>query len=248
MAVRGDRQDRGGQRSPHLRRLLQCALEGLGRHAVEARHHTAAAVRLYDRQECVRHHPGDRRHGPASQRSVRWILPGVIGQRFYPASRPHPRAGRRCVSALASRRPRRASVRPAADLSTPRTCFPARRTVRMPPQGATASAPDAATPIIKKVIAQMESEDGWVGSGRSEKGSPTWPPISIPGPIGFRKLSDLVRKTNAFEIDHPKAGGTMRIRIKPAAGPPPKARAARKPSGMNAPALPFNAVRLSSRA
>ena len=34
--------------------------------AVEARHHTPAAVRLYDRKECVRHHPGHRRDGPAS--------------------------------------------------------------------------------------------------------------------------------------------------------------------------------------
>jgi OST-HTH/LOTUS domain len=34
-----------------------------------------------------------------------------------------------------------------------------------------------------------------------------------PGTFGFRKLSDPVRKTNAFEIDHPE-GGTLRIRIK----------------------------------
>jgi Fe-S-cluster formation regulator IscX/YfhJ len=34
-----------------------------------------------------------------------------------------------------------------------------------------------------------------------------------PRTFGFRKLSDLVRKTNAFEIDHPE-GGTMRIRVK----------------------------------
>lgn len=32
--------------------------------------------------------------------------------------------------------------------------------------------------------------------------------------FGFRKLSDLVRKTNAFETDHPK-GGTLGIGIRP---------------------------------
>jgi hypothetical protein len=35
-------------------------------------------------------------------------------------------------------------------------------------------------------------------------------------PFGFRKLSDLVRKTIAFEIDDAE-GGTLRIRIKPEA-------------------------------
>ena len=35
-----------------------------------------------------------------------------------------------------------------------------------------------------------------------------------PRTFGSSKLSDLVRKTNAFEIDHPE-GGAMRIRIKP---------------------------------
>ncbi|MGE4221022.1 MAG: OST-HTH/LOTUS domain-containing protein, partial [Alphaproteobacteria bacterium] len=43
--------------------------------------------------------------------------------------------------------------------------------------------------------------------------------------FGFRKLSDLVRKTNAFEIDHPE-GGSLRIRLRndaPAAAPEPAA-------------------------
>ena len=42
-----------------------------------------------------------------------------------------------------------------------------------------------------------------------------------PRTFGFRKLSDLVRKTNSFEIEHPK-GGSMRIRIRPPAGALPK--------------------------
>ena len=90
--------------------------------------------------------------------------------------------------------------------------------------------PDAATPIIKKVIAQMESEDGWVALGEVGKGLTNLAPDFDSRTYGSRKLSDLVRKTNAFDIEQPK-GGTMRIRIKPPAGSPPKARGARKPAG-----------------
>jgi uncharacterized LabA/DUF88 family protein len=89
---------------------------------------------------------------------------------------------------------------------------------------------DAATPIIKRAIAQMESEDGWVALGEVGKGLTNLAPDFDSRTYGSRKLSDLVRKTNAFEIDQPK-GGTTRIRIKPAAGSPPKTRTARKPAG-----------------
>jgi hypothetical protein len=41
---------------------------------------------------------------------------------------------------------------------------------------------DAATPMIKKVIAQMESEDGWVGLGEVGKGLTNRLPISIREP------------------------------------------------------------------
>jgi Fe-S-cluster formation regulator IscX/YfhJ len=83
--------------------------------------------------------------------------------------------------------------------------------------------------MIKKVIAQIESEDGWVALGEVGKGLTNLAPDFDPRTFGCRKLSDLVRKANAFEIDQPK-GGTMRIRIKPPAGPSPKTRAARKPA------------------
>ena len=82
--------------------------------------------------------------------------------------------------------------------------------------------PSAATPIIRKIIAQMESEDGWVSLGAVGTQLANLAPDFDPRTFGFRKLSDLVRKTNAFEIDHP-AGGTLRIREKP--GP-----SARRPS------------------
>lgn len=81
--------------------------------------------------------------------------------------------------------------------------------------------PSAATPIIKKIITQMESEDGWVALGEVGKQLANLASDFDPRTFGFRKLSDLVRKTNSFEIDDPK-GGAMRIRIKGANGSPTK--------------------------
>jgi uncharacterized LabA/DUF88 family protein len=72
----------------------------------------------------------------------------------------------------------------------------------------------AAIPIISKVIAQMESEDGWVPLGAVGTQLANLASDFDPRTFGFRKLGDLVRKTNAFEIDHPE-GGTLRIRIQP---------------------------------
>jgi Fe-S-cluster formation regulator IscX/YfhJ len=68
-------------------------------------------------------------------------------------------------------------------------------------------------PIIRKIIAQMESEDGWVPLGAVGTQLANLASDFDPRTFGFRKLSDLVRKTNAFEIDHPE-GGMLRIRIK----------------------------------
>ena len=73
--------------------------------------------------------------------------------------------------------------------------------------------PSAATPIIMKVITQMESEDGWVLLGEVGAQLANLASDFDPRTFGFRKLSDLVRKTNSFEIDHSK-GGSMRIRAK----------------------------------
>src|SRR6476646_6444597 len=81
--------------------------------------------------------------------------------------------------------------------------------------------PDAATPIIKKVITQMESEDGWVALGEVGRQLANLASDFDPRTFGFRKLSDLVRRTNSFEIEHPK-GGAMRIRAKAPAETLPK--------------------------
>ncbi|RTE93599.1 MULTISPECIES: NYN domain-containing protein [Bradyrhizobium] len=90
--------------------------------------------------------------------------------------------------------------------------------------------PEAATPIIKKVITQMESEDGWVTLGEVGRQLANLASDFDPRTFGFRKLSDLVRKTNAFEIDESK-GRSMRIRVKAtAAAAPPRRRNPRRSS------------------
>lgn len=81
--------------------------------------------------------------------------------------------------------------------------------------------PKAATPIIKKVISQMESEDGWVPLGAVGTQLANLASDFDPRTYGFRKLSDLVRKTNAFDIEH-LDGKPLRIRIKQS-GPKKKA-------------------------
>lgn len=73
--------------------------------------------------------------------------------------------------------------------------------------------PSAAVPIILKVIGEMENDDGWVPLGAVGNQLANLASDFDPRNYGFRKLSDLVRKTNAFELDLPK-GGTMRIRAK----------------------------------
>ena len=75
----------------------------------------------------------------------------------------------------------------------------------------------AAVPIINKIIAQMESDDGWVPLGEVGRQLANLASDFDPRNFGFRKLSDLVRKTDAFEIEHLK-GRAMRIRTKLATG------------------------------
>lgn len=78
-------------------------------------------------------------------------------------------------------------------------------------------------PIMRKVIAQMEGKDGWVSLGAVGTHLPNLASDFDPSTYGFRKLSDLVRKTNVFEIDHPQ-GGALRIRIKPQTKKSPAAK------------------------
>jgi hypothetical protein len=81
----------------------------------------------------------------------------------------------------------------------------------------------AAIPILTKAIAQMETEDGWVGLGVVGQRLANIASDFDPRTYGFRKLSDLVRQTGAFEMDQPD-GRAVRIRAKPAH--PSRSRAA----------------------
>jgi uncharacterized LabA/DUF88 family protein len=97
--------------------------------------------------------------------------------------------------------------------------------VSTPEEGASPKArqpPSAAVPILSKAIAQMETEDGWVGLGVVGQRLSNMASDFDPRTYGYRKLSDLVRQTGAFDIDQPD-GRALRIRPKPAL--PPKTRA-----------------------
>jgi len=90
-------------------------------------------------------------------------------------------------------------------------------TVKDEPDAAAGDKPlqpaSAAVPLIKKVLAQEASEDGWVPLGTVGNQLSNLASDFDPRTFGFRKLSDLVRKTNQFEIEQPE-GGALRIRAK----------------------------------
>jgi uncharacterized LabA/DUF88 family protein len=75
--------------------------------------------------------------------------------------------------------------------------------------------PSAAIPILKRVISQMDSDDGWVDLGAVGQRLSNLASDFDPRTYGFGKLSDLVRKTDAFEVDR-TGGRVLRIRVKAA--------------------------------
>ena len=89
--------------------------------------------------------------------------------------------------------------------------------VSTPEEGSPKARPSAsaAVPILTKAIAQMETEDGWVGLGVVGQRLANIASDFDPRTYGYRKLSDLVRQTGAFEMDQPE-GRAVRIRAKPA--------------------------------
>ena len=80
--------------------------------------------------------------------------------------------------------------------------------------------PQEAADLLKRVIDQMDTEDGWVNLGQFGKQLLNLASDFDPRTYGFKKLSDLVRSTDQFEVDDPE-GGSVEIRLKPQA---PKAR------------------------
>lgn len=78
---------------------------------------------------------------------------------------------------------------------------------------ASLKSPSAAVPIIRRVLADIDSEDGWVALSalgtqlsnlKSDFDSRTY---------GSSKLSDLIRKTGVFDVDQ-SDGKAMRIRLR----------------------------------
>ena len=60
----------------------------------------------------------------------------------------------------------------------------------------------------------MDDEDGWVSLGGVGQRLANLAPDFDPRTYGHVKLSDLVRKSGAFEVEQPPDGG-LRIRLKP---------------------------------
>jgi len=81
----------------------------------------------------------------------------------------------------------------------------------------------AAVAILNRAIAQMDSEDGWVGLGLVGRHLANIASDFDPRSYGFRKLSDLVRSTGAFEIEQ-QEGRAMRIRPRAAGSGRTRAR------------------------
>src|SRR5690349_6881241 len=73
----------------------------------------------------------------------------------------------------------------------------------------------ASLPVLMKAIEQIETEDGWVRLGLVGQHLANIASDFDPRTYGYRKLSDLVRDTGAFEIDQSE-GRSVRIRTKPA--------------------------------
>ena len=77
--------------------------------------------------------------------------------------------------------------------------------------------PSAATPLIKKAIAQMDDDDGWVHLGGLGQRLANLAPDFDPRTYGYAKLSDLVKHAGAFELERVEGRG-LRIRLKTAGG------------------------------
>ena len=74
--------------------------------------------------------------------------------------------------------------------------------------------PTAAVPNLRKVISQMDSEDGWVSLSEFGKRLSNLFSDFDPRTYGQKKLSDLVNKTGAFDVEKTE-GGRLRVRLKP---------------------------------
>uniref|UniRef100_Q07IE0 HTH OST-type domain-containing protein n=1 Tax=Rhodopseudomonas palustris (strain BisA53) TaxID=316055 RepID=Q07IE0_RHOP5 len=83
-----------------------------------------------------------------------------------------------------------------------------------PPPAKPLQPPSAAVPILKKAIAQIDSENGWVSLGQIGQQLTNLVSDFDARSYGFKKLSDLVRNTGAFQVEK-QTGGGIRVRRAP---------------------------------
>ena len=77
--------------------------------------------------------------------------------------------------------------------------------------------PSDAAPLIEKAIDDMDDDDdGWVTIGAIGNRLRNAYPDFDQRTYGYAKLSDLIRNAGRFEVEAPKDGGSMWIRVKPA--------------------------------
>ena len=71
-----------------------------------------------------------------------------------------------------------------------------------------------AVPLIRRAIAQLEDEDGWVSLGGVGQRIATLASDFDPRTFGYAKLGDLVENTGAFEVRR-SGGRGVHVRLKP---------------------------------
>ncbi len=87
----------------------------------------------------------------------------------------------------------------------------------------------AAIPILKKAISQIESEDGWVPLRQvGSQLSNLFSDFDVRS-YGHSKLSDLLRKTEAFDIEKGDGGPRIRARVTSGAPKGPDAKPRKQP-------------------
>ena len=79
----------------------------------------------------------------------------------------------------------------------------------------------AVVPLVRKALAQTDSEDGWVRLSTLGQRLANMASDFDPRTYGFRKLSDLVRETDSFEVSQTE-GGPLRVRLKVARAKAPR--------------------------
>jgi hypothetical protein len=79
--------------------------------------------------------------------------------------------------------------------------------------------PSAATPLIRKAMAQLADEDGWAPLGRVGQQLAILATDFDPRTYGQAKLVGLVEKAGAFEVRRNEGGGVY-VRVRPPGGGP----------------------------